>query len=809
MAYTYKKRVNTNSKHSISYPNGNPFEKNPSTGGNCTWWAWGRFKEVYKGATGKDLSWTAGAGNACAFYRIMGKAGYKTGKTPKPGAIICWGYNGRAEGNPGHVAFVEQVYKNGDVEISQSGWSSGPLANRRITKKSGYKFGYSNDHFNGFIYNKVEFTNPDGTVVAGGGTTADHPKSWYVKRYGNEARTYFACRDCGWSHKASCAIMGNIKQECGFNPKDVNSTGHTGLCQWGGGRCTNMKSYNSGEKSWQTITHQIKFMTHELETSYKSVGSNLKNDKKSLYFMVDDFCRHYEVCGNYDVEVNQRRYPPAKTYNKRYKNAYGGEGGEYGEEDEGGGSVDMQKRASVLFSSDNFEFIDLQYPQESETSKAQREKVANLLDTVTFAENSRAVPEVALSGFVDDGSDRKEKIPHISTGFDLSNAAIQAPFVELTFGGFTVGSYKNSLDYAPNHITSLNIKKINGEINQYTVALVHQIRAGEDPNMLDRVFSSVRYGKVKIRYGDCESGYLYKDVEAIVTNIVQNRDYVNSKINYTLYATSACNYVTGMKFDFPATVDRPSHVINKLLYNSGQISNILMEVFPGMANQSEVNAKSYIASNDAVLYIDEQTNISLLQYIGFLVSCMSNQANGVNDVIRNSTYYLTYEDDASGAYFKVTERQRVNAKAVNAISVYDVTVGYPEGNDIYSFNVTTDNAWSLLYESGTVSSEFVSDIDNYGNVVRRYSQSYFNTSAPMNEIQKNWWTQVVSYPISAQLVMRGLLKPINLMDYINVNVVFYGSKHITSGLYTIVGQQDTLDGSGFKTSFDLIRVGDN
>ena len=180
MAYTYKKRVNTNKKHSINYPNNNPFKKNASTGGNCTWWAWGRFKEVYTKATGKSLSWTAGGGNACAFYRIMGNAGYKRGKTPKPGAIICWGYNGRAEGNPGHVAFVEYVYKNGDIEISQSGWSSGPLANRKITKKSGYKFGYNNDHFNGFIYNKVEFTNPDGTVVSGGGSgsTADHPRSW-------------------------------------------------------------------------------------------------------------------------------------------------------------------------------------------------------------------------------------------------------------------------------------------------------------------------------------------------------------------------------------------------------------------------------------------------------------------------------------------------------------------------------------------------------------------------------------------------------------------------------------------------------
>jgi len=46
------------------------------------------------------------------------------------------------------------------------------------------------------------------------------------------------------------------------------------------------------------------------------------------------------------------------------------------------------------------------------------------------------------------------------------------------------------------------------------------------------------------------------------------------------------------------------------------------------------------------------------------------------------------------------------------------------------------------------------------------------------------------------------------MDLINVDVRFYGVKHLTSGLYAITGQQDVLDGSGFKTNLALLRVGD-
>lgn len=44
------------------------------------------------------------------------------------------------------------------------------------------------------------------------------------------------------------------------------------------------------------------------------------------------------------------------------------------------------------------------------------------------------------------------------------------------------------------------------------------------------------------------------------------------------------------------------------------------------------------------------------------------------------------------------------------------------------------------------------------------------------------------------------------MTYIRVNHVYYGSKRMTSGFYTVIGQTDTLDKSGFKTKLKLLRV---
>ena len=67
---------------------------------------------------------------------------------------------------------------------------------------------------------------------------------------------------------------------------------------------------------------------------------------------------------------------------------------------------------------------------------------------------------------------------------------------------------------------------------------------------------------------------------------------------------------------------------------------------------------------------------------------------------------------------------------------------------------------------------------------------------------------MTGFPITATLTVRGLLRPSFLTNYIKINVVLYGIKHITSGLYAIVEQVDTLSGNGFRTTLSLIRVGE-
>ena len=228
-----------------------------------------------------------------------------------------------------------------------------------------------------------------------------------------------------------------------------------------------------------------------------------------------------------------------------------------------------------------------------------------------------------------------------------------------------------------------------------------------------------------------------------------------------------------------------------------------------MKNASLVSSNNLIPTNDAKLNIDEKTNVNTIEYINYLVGCMSSVANGVNDIIRGSSYYVSYENDfmnqLGGAFMKITEVVKGISGANN---IFEVTVGFPDNNYVMGFNVDNDIAWSILYENMATPDEYIYTINDRGQKVKQYSPNIMSSTSPMNEIQKNWWTQMINYPISATLTLKGLMKPTMLMSFIRVNVVFYGQHHITSGTYAITGQKDVLSGEGFRTILALTRVGE-
>jgi len=394
---------------------------------------------------------------------------------------------------------------------------------------------------------------------------------------------------------------------------------------------------------------------------------------------------------------------------------------------------------------------------------------------------------------------------------------IESPFIILKVGEYTFGTYntKNigSKVYVtyPNFISGMTVTKVNGQLNQYTINLVYQIQKGNDPNLIDKIFSSIGYGTVKISYGDFNApNFQYKEEEAIITKLSSDVDFSAGRIRYTLLCTStALGLIASAKTFSPRTA-KPSEVIRELIENDKDIK----ETFTGIKSWSQAVANGWIATNDKVVEIEGSKGTDPLSYINYLVTCMICESDTGDDVITDSSYYLTIQEDAYGEYggpYFTIKQMYSNTKTIHNEDVYEVDVGFPSETNVLSFNLKDDNSWSLLYEynDNLNQDQYAYNIDNNGRITVDYSPAYSRsyTQYITTASQKTWWTQMTKFPISANLVIKGLLRPAMLMTYVKVNAFFYGQRHISSGLYFIIKQVDTVDSRGYRTTLSLVRCG--
>lgn len=392
---------------------------------------------------------------------------------------------------------------------------------------------------------------------------------------------------------------------------------------------------------------------------------------------------------------------------------------------------------------------------------------------------------------------------------------VEAPFIIVKIGKYTFGQVsklsRGDLPVAvefPNFVKQLQVEKINGEVNTYTITMSYQISTGDDPNFIDRVLSTVSDTRtLTISYGDwCSPSHIYKDEEALITNVKSNVNFAQSNIQYTITCVSKCMSLLSVNYPHPARKTKPSTVIMELLRNP--VYGIT-DAFSGMRNIGKVLSSGIIATNDAVVNIEAKPQINTWDYLNYLVSCMIPYASTTNSVT-DVAFKLAVHDDNSnkmnGSYFEVVELSKYNAETDDA---YQIDVGYPSDNYITNFQLTNDEQWTILYNlSQAGPTQYIYRIDKLGNVIQTPSNSLTrsgNQLAPRAD-STAWWSEVTEFPVTATLTLKGLVRPTLLMSYVKLNVVFYGQRHISSGTYIITKEIDNINENGYKTTLSLTRV---
>lgn len=394
---------------------------------------------------------------------------------------------------------------------------------------------------------------------------------------------------------------------------------------------------------------------------------------------------------------------------------------------------------------------------------------------------------------------------------------VQSPFIIATIGGVTFGSYSGNYRTRatyPNYMDSMTINKVNGTVNTYNLNFHYQVMTGQDPNLLDKIFSrATKDRKVILQYGDWMApNYIYKEEQCIITNVTSRLDMTTASIDYTIQCTSDAIGLTSTNFNFPAREAKPSDVIMQTLNNS---KYGLKNVFTGMKNVGQVLANNLIATNDKKVKLLPQNNINVLDYLNYLVGSMVSSSTPADSILGNSKYFLTihddYTNDMGGTYFKVDEVSK-DTSTYDATNTYEIDINYPGDNFVTEFSINNDQSWAILYEySGQAKQEeYVYNIRDDGVVETLKSPSMLtsNLTNEKSAYKTEWWTLMTEFPITATLTIKGLTRPSILMTYVKLNVWFAGGqKHISSGTYIITQQTDTINSSGYSTTLTLLRVG--
>ena len=387
---------------------------------------------------------------------------------------------------------------------------------------------------------------------------------------------------------------------------------------------------------------------------------------------------------------------------------------------------------------------------------------------------------------------------------------VEAPFIRVKIGDYTFGVYEGrtktvntnngvitgtGIKY-PNYIQSMTIKKINGTVNQYNLSIIYPITDMDDPNFFEKIFGTVSNNrKIEFSYGDfMMPDYIYRNEEAIITKVSNNFNIRNSSINYNIEAVSTSSLSLSGTYTFPSVTAKPSDIISQVLFSS---KYHLTDVFKGMRSKSVVDMNGWIASDDKRVKIPTCANMIPL--------------DSGDDVIKSSVYSLTtYEDvtnTTGGAYFKV-QKVASNYNSLNTLCTYEIDIGYPSSNIVTEFKVESDENWSIFYNYNRSldNSDYLKRISDDGTTEYIFSPQLTNGGFEMHPSDASWWTQVTQYPVSASLTLKGLLRPVILMQYVKLNVWFFSRKHISSGYYIIKEQTDKIGLGDYSTTLKLIRI---
>lgn len=125
------------------------------------------------------------------------------------------------------------------------------------------------------------------------------------------------------SKQQAAAFIGNFAAESGFDPKEVNSIGASGIAQWLGGRKDALyKMAADNNTTWDNLSLQLKYLTSELNGGESGIISDSEfQTSQSLDTLTNRVYVVFERAGSSDKSLPKRLANAAAYYSKFNNNS--------------------------------------------------------------------------------------------------------------------------------------------------------------------------------------------------------------------------------------------------------------------------------------------------------------------------------------------------------------------------------------------------------------------------------------------------------------------------------------------------------
>jgi hypothetical protein len=129
--------------------------------------------------------------------------------------------------------------------------------------------------------------------------------------------------------------------------------------------------------------------------------------------------------------------------------------------------------------------------------------------------------------------------------------------------------------------------------------------------------------------------------------------------------------------------------------------------------------------------------------------------------------------------------------------------------NIISFKPNYEGAAIMTKVASGEDTRYRYSLDQNGKIIETPSSQPITTGGNAyseSDVVRNWWYKNSYLTYTATLTVRGLTGDYKINDLVKITVLFNGRPHsIASGIYSITGITDSIDSSGFTTTFQLIK----